>query len=40
LDDAAFVLGDGGMIELDLGEGSKVEVSRRQTRAFREAFRL
>ena len=31
---------DGGMIELDLGEGAKVEVSRRQTRAFREAFRL
>jgi DNA-binding LytR/AlgR family response regulator len=28
------------MIELDLGEGAKVEVSRRQTRAFREAFRL
>ena len=31
---------DGGRIELDLGEGAKVEVSRRQTRAFREAFRL
>jgi len=31
---------DGGMIELDLGDGAKVEVSRRQTRAFREAFRL
>jgi two-component system LytT family response regulator len=31
---------DGGLIELDLGEGAKVEVSRRQTRAFRETFRL
>lgn len=30
----------GGMIELDLGEGAKVEVSRRQARAFKEAFRL
>jgi len=31
---------EGGMIELDLGEGAKVEVSRRQARAFKEAFRL
>lgn len=31
---------EGGMIELDLGEGSKVKVSRRQARAFKEAFRL
>ena len=31
---------EGGMIELDLGEEAKVEVSRRQARAFKEAFRL
>jgi two-component system LytT family response regulator len=31
---------EGGMIELDLGDVAKVEVSRRQARAFKEAFRL
>lgn len=29
-----------GVIELDLGDGAKLEVSRRQARAFKEAFCL
>jgi two-component system LytT family response regulator len=31
---------ENGVIELDLGDATKVEVSRRQARAFKEAFRL
>jgi two-component system LytT family response regulator len=31
---------ENGGIELDLGDATKLEVSRRQARAFKEAFRI
>jgi two-component system LytT family response regulator len=31
---------ENGVIELDLGDATKLEVSRRQARAFKEAFRI